>query len=157
MLRITRMTTGLVLAAMALSAATAPLLGQTPQEFVAARQDSMKARAAAGLTLARMLRGDMPWNAQAAQQAAEQINAEARKMSRLFPDGTGPDRVPKTNALPAIWQNKADFESAIGALAQASQRLAELAQANDEAGFRTQFRVTGQACASCHEKFRKPE
>jgi cytochrome c556 len=155
--RITRMTTGLVLAAMALSAATAPLLGQAPQDIVAVRQESMKARASAALTLARMLRGDVPWNAQAAQQAAERINAEARKTSQVFPAGTGPDLVPQTKALPAIWQDRADFDSAARTLVQASQRLAELAQANDEAGFRTQFQLTGQSCTACHEKFRKPE
>lgn len=155
--RNTRIATWIVLASIATFPVITYVQAQTPPPPVAERQESMKARAAAARPLAQMVRGDVPWNAEIAQQQAARINAEAKRTPELFPEGTGPDRVPQTNALPAVWQNKAEFEAQARALDEATARLVQLAQANDEAGFRTQFQAVGRACGSCHEKFRKPQ
>src|SRR5262249_33718923 len=71
----------------------------------------------------------------------------------LFPQGSGPDKG-KTAALPVIWEKWSDFVAAQQKLEQGTQKLLQLAQAKDEAGFKDQVKVIGQACGGCHEAFR---
>ena len=148
--------TGLVVV---LLAALPPLavLAQAPAaQIVKERQESMKARGAAIRNLVRMTRGEAPWDAQAALRDATSIHAEGAKTRTLFPEGTGPDRA-DTAALPTIWQDRQGFEAEIRRLEETSGRLMKLAQSNDQEGFKAQVPVVGRVCASCHERYRKPQ
>lgn len=120
---------------------------------IAARQDAMKAQGGAMRTLTPIVRGEQPWNQQAAVQAATTLNNTAKAIPTVFPQGSGPE-AGKTDALPAIWQNWADFQAKAKALETESAKLLQLAQAGDEAGFKAQFPAVGRTCGGCHEGYR---
>jgi cytochrome c556 len=85
--------------------------------------------------------------------SARALEAWARALPRLFPEGS---RVEPTRARPEVFTQRADFEAKAAAYARAAGRLAELAEANDKAGFAAQWDATEKACAACHEKYRMP-
>lgn len=127
---------------------------QAPAE-IAQRQELMKMNGAAMRTMTQMVRGDAPWNSQAAGQAAAKVQEDAVRAKTLFPAGTGPDKG-QTNALPAVWERKSEFEGLFDKQMQAAANLVRLASANDEAGFKAAFPALGQSCGGCHTPFRKP-
>jgi cytochrome c556 len=134
--------------------AVAPVAeAQAPAQAIAARKEAMKGNGAAAGALNRMVRGDNPWNQQAAVQAATAINETAKKIPSLFPAGSN---VGETNALPAIWEKNADFVAAAKRLEDASAAVLKEAQAGNEAGVKSAFPAVGQACGGCHTPFRKP-
>ena len=120
---------------------------------ISARQDAMKAQGGAMRTLTPIVRGEQPWNQQAAVQAATTINNTSKAIPSVFPQGSGPE-AGKTDALPGIWQNWADFQSKAKALETESAKLLQLAQTGDEAGFKAQFPAVGRSCGGCHETYR---
>ncbi|HEX5327795.1 MAG TPA: cytochrome c [Acetobacteraceae bacterium] len=81
--------------------------------------------------------------------------AMARWMTQFpttFPPGS--DHGNKTRALPAIWSDRPGFEKAAANLVAAADKLAQLAKADDTAGFTAQVKTVGDACTACHNKFR---
>jgi cytochrome c556 len=126
------------------------------KQVIAERQESMKARGAALRNIVLMIRGDRPWDPQTALQSATFVNEAAKKTPDLFPEGSGPARA-DTNALMVIWQDWPAFQSAAKKLEDASARLVQLAQADDRSGLGAQLQEIGNACAACHDKFRKPQ
>ena len=76
----------------------------------------------------------------------------AGAMPGLFPAGSG--TVTGTKAKPEIWTDRADFEARAAAFAAAATRLQELAQADDAAGFATQFTEVRASCQSCHDAYK---
>jgi cytochrome c556 len=80
----------------------------------------------------------------------------AKVLPRMFPSGTGKGETSaETQALPAIWQDRAGFEKAAANYAAATARLAALAKANDTAGFTKQLDEVNQACAVCHGRYKE--
>jgi cytochrome c556 len=134
---------GLVLTAQAQGAA----------DTISKRQEAMKGMGGAMRTLTPMVRGEQPWNQGSVVQAATTVNSTAKVIPSVFPAGTGPD-AGKTDALPAIWTNNADFAAKAKALEDASAQLLQLAQAGNEAGAKAQFANIGRACGGCHETYR---
>lgn len=125
---------------------------QAPAE-IAQRQEVMKGNGAGMRTLTPLVRGEAPWNAQAAGQAAASIQAGAQRAKALFPAGSGAGQ---TAALPAIWERKAEFEAIFDRQIAAAGELVRLAAANNEAGFKAAFPALGQTCGACHTPFRRP-
>jgi cytochrome c556 len=78
----------------------------------------------------------------------------ARAMPGLFPEGSNLGR---TTASPAVWSDRPGFEAAAARYAEAATRLAELADANDKAGFAAQYKVVGDTCGACHKAYRLPD
>jgi cytochrome c556 len=83
---------------------------------------------------------------------AKDIADWARKVPTLFPPGT--ETGGETHALPAIWQNKPDFEAKAGDLAAAADKLSTVAATGDKAAFEAQWKATGAACGACHREYR---
>ncbi|MBV8535287.1 MAG: cytochrome c [Alphaproteobacteria bacterium] len=125
-----------------------------PAEIIKQRQEMMKANGAAAKTLADMMKGEKPYSQDAAHQAAVTINDNSKKIPSMFPAGSGSEAGVKTGALPAIWQNKADFDEKSKKLEEES---AKLVAANDEAAVKAQFGNVGKACGGCHETYRSKE
>lgn len=92
-----------------------------------------------------------------ASAAAASIKEDAARIPGLFPDGTGPDASPKTEALPAIWQKDAEFKAAADKLASAADALRTAADAKDLAATTKAMGDIGGACKGCHEQFRKKD
>ena len=135
----------------ALFGAVASASAQSPD--IAARQEVMKANGAAMRVLVPIVRGEAPWNAAAARQAAATVQSDAEKGKTLFPAGsTGPNSA----ALPAIWERKAEFDALFDRQRDAAANLVRLASAGDEAGFKAAFPALGQTCGACHTPFRRP-
>lgn len=86
--------------------------------------------------------------------AARALNAWAKAIPGMFPAGSN---VAPSEALPAVWSDRAGFEAKAANYAAAAAKLAELAKAGDKAGFAAQFAETGKACGACHDSYRKPQ
>jgi cytochrome c556 len=79
----------------------------------------------------------------------------AKSLPRMFPSGTGKGETSATTqALPAIWRDRAGFERAAANYADATAKLAALAAANDTPGFTKQLDIVNQACAVCHATYK---
>lgn len=90
----------------------------------------------------------------AALAAAKTIAATGRAQAGLFPNGSGASAGVKTDALPAVWSNRAAFDGQMkGFLAQADKLVAAANTGNaDTIG--AQFKAVGGTCGSCHKQFR---
>jgi cytochrome c556 len=138
--------TGLVGAAQAQS--VGPV---TPTDIIAARQG--------GYDLMSALVGVMKTGVQSGadvkqyKDAADAIANWGKTIPLMFPAGTETGH--ETKALPAIWSDRAGFDKDAAALADAAQKLSQLAAADDKAGFAQQFQATGAACGACHRAYRQ--
>jgi cytochrome c556 len=100
-----------------------------------------------------MYKGDAEFDLAKVQAALKVIQEKAAILPKLFPDDskTGGD----TEALPAIWENKADFEERFPKLAAAA-KAAETA-ITDEETFPDAWKEVVGNCGGCHKKYRKPK
>jgi cytochrome c556 len=128
--------------------------GADAATLIHARQSSLMLSAATfgGMKAAMDSGGDVTGQAFAAKALARW----ARTLPTLFPEGTGKASGVATKAKDEVWTDRAEFEQRAAEYAAAADRLAELAQANDKAGFATQWGVVRQACSNCHDRFRDP-
>ncbi len=115
------------------------------------RQDLMKQFGAQSKTIAGMLRGQTPFDLAQAQAALKTVSETAKKLPPLFPEST--KTAAKTEALPTVWENKAEFEKLFASLDAASQKA--LASVTDEASFKAQVPKVLQNCGTCHKTYRK--
>ena len=127
--------------------------GMTVTEVVDARQTHLKAVGKAFKTISDNLKASQPDMA-AIQAAAASVPTETADMGDWFPEGSGPASGVKTDALPAIWENKADLDSKIADFQAAAATLASTAEAGDIAAISEAFNATGATCKSCHETYR---
>jgi len=83
---------------------------------------------------------------------AKGLVSSAKVITSMFPGGTetGHD----TKAKPEIWSDWAGFEKAQAAMLAATEKLVPLAEANDTAGFATQFAAVGRTCGGCHREYK---
>jgi cytochrome c556 len=137
--------TGVVL----LAASTAVFADDDP---IKARQALMKANGDATKPIVPILKGQAPFNLETVQAALNTYINASEKAGALFPPGSDKG---KTHALPAIWQNKADFEARLAKLGTDSK--AALAAIKDEATFKANFPPIFKDCGGCHEKYREKE
>ncbi|MFL6843901.1 MAG: c-type cytochrome [Allosphingosinicella sp.] len=89
-----------------------------------------------------------------AGHAADGLALFGHSIAGLFPEGSV---TPESKALPAIWENKADFEAKANAFGDAAARLTELSAAGDTAGFAAQAKVVAGACGACHKLYRRED
>jgi len=84
--------------------------------------------------------------------AAENIQADAAKITGLFPPGSSH---PKSRAKPEIWTNWAKFEANAKALQSNAGALANAAKSGGDVKAAADTMFDG--CKSCHDDFRVPE
>jgi len=101
-----------------------------------------------------MVKGEEPYDAERVADALSVLIENGQKFPTLFPEGTesGHD----TRALPAIWENKADFEEKAEAMVAAARAAREPAQEGLDA-FRAAFGELGDTCSACHTDYRAEE
>ena len=83
---------------------------------------------------------------------AKGLVSSSKVIAAMFPVGT--EKANDTKALPAIWSDKADFAAKGKALQDAADKLVALADADDKAGFATQFAEVGKTCGACHRQYK---
>jgi cytochrome c556 len=117
---------------------------------IAARRALMKNDGMAAKSMVQMLKGATPFDLATVQASLKTLAEGATKSPTLFPDNsqTGGG----TAALPAIWQNKADFDARFAKFA----KDVEAAQAGivDEASFKKLAPAIFKNCGGCHELYK---
>jgi cytochrome c556 len=96
------------------------------------------------------------------EESAMELAKLAKKIPEHFPKDTGRGKYPDkmTRALPAIWTNWDGFQKDAQALADRSEKLAELAKKGDQEkvvaviGKSGSYSRTQVGCAECHKNFR---
>ena len=123
------------------------------QEAVKARKDVMGAIAKPYYgVLARMNRGQAPFDQAAATAALGLIAAESQKVAAAFAPNVQPDKKSDYDASPKIWQNKADFDAKLAAFVKAAED--NKAGAKDLDSMKVAFQNVSKTCDACHESFR---
>jgi cytochrome c556 len=117
-------------------------------DAIAKRRELMKHNGAATKTVVDMLKG-APFDLAAVQGALKTYGEAATQAPGDFPDDS---KTGDTNALPAIWDNKADFNGRFAKFGQ--DAAAATAAITDEASFKAQIPAVLKNCGGCHELYR---
>jgi cytochrome c556 len=117
---------------------------------IAERRALMKNDGMAAKKMFDMSKGAAPFDLATVQASLKTLAEGATKSPALFPDtsktGGG------TAALPAIWQNKADFDARFAKFAK--DVAAAQAGIIDEASFKKLAPAVFQNCGGCHELYK---
>lgn len=123
---------------------------------VNARQTEMKAFGKAIGEMAKMFKGETPYDAAAVKAALDSMSAAekaAMDAKAWDPSGAQGETV-KSYAKPETFTDQAGVEAAYKALVDARTALAAT---TDEAGFKAAFPALGGSCKGCHDKYRLPK
>jgi cytochrome c556 len=117
---------------------------------IAQRKAIMKEVGAQTKTGGGMAKGEVPYDQGKAQTIFTTYVDASAKMPGLFPEDskTGGD----TAALPAIWQNKADFDAKFAKFGADAKAAASAVK--DADSFKTTFSSITKNCGGCHETYR---
>jgi cytochrome c556 len=119
-------------------------------DVIAKRLELMKALGPSLKTVSQMLNGQSEFNADAAEQAMLKVADHGKQLPALFPEGSHVG----TRASELIWSEFDQFTAIYADLEAAGRAGAEAAAANDVEGVRAALDAVGNACGSCHEKYR---
>lgn len=139
-----------VLISTALTLAATAALAQNV-DIIKERKGHYEAMGKAAKPTGKMLKGEEDFDLGKVQAAAKLFQEKAAILPKLFPDDskTGGD----TEALPAIWDNKADFEDRFKKLAAAAK--ASETSITDEDTFGEEWPKVMSNCGGCHKKYRE--
>jgi cytochrome c556 len=130
------------------------LPGVAPVDAIGARQASLDMSSITFRSMGDAMKAGR--EAKSQSYPATALGKWAKALPRMFPAGTGKGETSaNTQALPAIWRDRAGFDQAAANYAAATARLAALATANDTAGFTRQLDEVNQACSFCHSRFKE--
>ena len=105
-------------------------------------------------TVAAMSTGKAPFDQGRAEEHGKRLAALGGMIADAFArDTSGADLSRPTKALPAIWQNQADFEMKAAKLVEAANAYAAAA-GESEAAARKAFIAVGGSCKGCHEDYK---
>lgn len=124
----------------------------SPADTIAARQANFKKMGGAMKVIKDQLAGGADKAKMA--DAAKTIAAVARAQIPMFPKGTGPGAGVKTDALPAIWTDRATFDGHAKKLIAEADRLVVATGTGNAAAIGAQFKAVGSTCGACHKQFR---
>ena len=140
--------------ASAVAAVAVVALGATvvlaQQDPIAARKALMKANGQGAGALAKMLKGEAPFDPAVAKKAFASFEDAAAKMPTLFPDNSKIGG--ETAASPKIWENMADVKARFVKLGNDSK--AADASVKDLDSLKTAFSQLGKSCNDCNELYR---
>jgi cytochrome c556 len=138
----------LVAVGMALACGVTAVLADT--DPIAERRALMKHDGEAAKKLFDMSKGKIPFDLAAVKESLATLNEGATKTAKLFPDNsqTGGG----TAALPAIWQNKADFDARFAKFAKDVQAAQD--GITNEATFKKLAPTVFENCGGCHELYK---
>jgi cytochrome c556 len=137
-----------VLAVVAIAVGVTAVVAQS--DPIAARRQHMKDVGAQTKTGAGMAKGEIPYDQAKAQAIFAAYGEAGTKLPGLFPDTskTGGE----TAALPAIWENKADFKAKADKFA--ADAKAAQTSVKDLDTFKSAFGGVTKNCGGCHETYR---
>ena len=143
------------LSAIAFAIAGAAIAEDAPfGQQIKARQGLMQINALSIGTLASMAKGETPYDAAAAQSAADAIVGVVNlDLPMLWPAGSDNTANPATNALPAIWAEGSDIGAKVEAWSTAATAM-QAAAGKDLASLQGAMDALGGSCGGCHKAFR---
>jgi len=62
----------------------------------------------------------------------------------------------ESGSLPAVWQNRAGFNSHVTTFQRATAQLLEAAEMRNAQGIQAGIQAVGGTCSACHQEFRAP-
>jgi cytochrome c556 len=118
---------------------------------IAARQALMKENGTQSRVAREMIEGKQAFELAKAQKVLATFAAVHDKGTNLWPDNskTGGD----TASLPAVWENKADFDAKLAKLS--SDAKAAEGKVKDLDSFKAVMGDMGKNCGGCHNTYRK--
>src|SRR5690242_6022487 len=118
---------------------------------IAARKALMKENGAQSRVAREMIEGKQPFELAKAQKVLATFAGVHDKAKNLWPDTSksGGD----TASLPAVWENKADFEAKLTKFS--SDAKAAEAKVKDLDSFKAVMGDIGKDCGGCHNTYRK--
>ena len=122
-------------------------------DAIKARQECMKGQGKLMGVAVPMMKGEKPYDAAAVTAAIDEAGAGCANWAEFWPADAMKGTI-ETYAKPEIWSDTAGFEKAGN---DSYAALQALKATTDEAGFKAAFPAVGNACQSCHEKFRRPK
>jgi cytochrome c556 len=140
----------IVLAALAVALGITVVVAQS--DPIAARKALMKKNGEEAKIGTAMVKGEAPFDLAKMQTMFATFADSATKMPALFPDNskTGGE----TAALPAIWENKADFDARMANFGKNAN--AAKAEIKDADTFKAKWGgFAKDNCGGCHEKYRQ--
>lgn len=146
----TRRVLAAALTALAAGAAAGALAHSGATGVVKERMDGMEAMSDAAKAIGAVKIGALPFDPDLIRRAAGEISRQARAAHDLFPEGSSTG---KSEALPAIWTERARFDALLDDLIAAADRL-EAAAADEPAAMAAADEVA-EICKDCHEDFRE--
>ena len=140
-----------IVAAAIVSAALAHEGHEHATGVVRERMELMTDMGKRSLTISKRLRANKDFDrigpdARAIEQLAGRITSQ-------FPPGSTQS---PTAAKPVVWQQWDDFTEKAKKLQAEAEKLSKI-NLSDASALRSQFRVVGYACDSCHETYRVPK
>jgi len=127
-----------------------------PDDSITARQSVMRVIGLNFGPMGAMMRGRIPYDAEIFAANAGRIAAvSTMPIERYFGAGTEEGDMLDTDALPDIWEDKAEFERLLNNMRDAAANLATTATGGDQGAMKKALGTTGKSCKSCHDDFRK--
>ena len=138
----------------ALCLAGSAVLASPAEDALEARHGYMKMISIEMSTLAGMAKGEVDYDEAAASAAAANLMALAQyDAPKLFVEGTSSDDMDDSDALPAIWEDKEDFNAQFAAFADATAGIDQAVMGGkDNVG--PVLQQLGTACRDCHKPYR---
>lgn len=126
--------------------------GSVLADPLADRQELMKERGKLAGSLAKVVKGEQPFEAAAVLKALQDMQANARRFdsATLFPEGSNTG---DTEATAKVWEDRAGFDAAEKKFEDAVDAAVADAPADLEA-LKAKFGPIGASCSGCHETFR---
>lgn len=137
----------------ALSLVAAPAMALTPIEAMKLRHDKFEGFGASMKAISDSLRSGKP-DAGMIGKRAGAMAADGPNIPSWFPKGSGPESGRKTEALPAIWAQPAEFAARADAFTKAAKGLQAAAATGDGAAMGKATQALGGTCKGCHDNFR---
>ena len=122
-----------------------------PENIIKYRQNVMKGVGAHITNIAAVVKGQVTITDNLMTDAQGVANGLAN-VDKLFPAGTESG---KTNALAAIWEDRAGFSKALADAQAAAKNILDAVSSNDIAVIGKALGALGKACGGCHKPYRK--
>lgn len=124
-----------------------------PEDIIKYRQNVMKSNGANLTAAGAIIQKKVDFNARLADHA-KAVAAGTKNIAALFPPGS--DFGADTQALDAVWKNRAQFEKLAKDTETKAAAFAKAVAAKDaQTGAR--FKELADSCKACHKDFRKEE
>lgn len=131
------------------------VFAQDAEAAIKARQGQFRILALNLGVLGGMAKGEIEYNAESAQAAADNlVTVASLNQSFNWPEGSDNMSVDNTRALPAIWDNIPDVLSKWDDLGTAAGEMQTAAAEGPEA-IGAALQKVGGACKACHDDYRE--